>query len=229
MHLQSTISPHGRPVPRAAILDFDGTLADTKGLILGIMHASLAERRLPDPGDDVCASTIGLPLVEGFKRLVPENDAALAEECAAIYRRLFTERNRPGLINPFPHVVETLRALHARGIILSVASSRHHESLANYIREFGLDGVFSLVLGVDDVGRAKPDPQPVCLTLRSLGLRPSEAVVVGDTSFDILMGRRAGCLTVGVTYGNGSREELQEAGADILLDDFAGLADLCKA
>lgn len=211
---------------RAAILDFDGTLADTKGLILSIMHASFGELGLPDPTDEECAATIGLPLAEGFRRLVATHDDGLAERCAATYRRLFTERNRPGLIRPFPHVAETLRTLHARGILLTVASSRHHESLAAYLEEFGLAGLFALVLGVNDVERAKPDPQPVLQTLQALGLREGEAIVVGDTPFDVLMGSRAHCPTAAVTYGNATRPELQAAGADHIIDDFAELARL---
>lgn len=208
---------------RAAILDFDGTLADTKGLILNIMQASFAELGLPHPGDVACAATIGLPLVEGFRRLAPSPDGDVAERLAATYRRLFTERNRPGLVKPFPHVAETLRRLHSRGVLLTVASSRHHESLAAYLEEFGLAQLFSLVLGVNDVEQAKPDPQPVLQTLRVLGLGEGEAVVVGDTPFDVLMGLRAHCPTVAVTYGNASRDELLRAGANYIIDDFAQL------
>lgn len=215
----------GRPI-RAAILDFDGTLADTKGLILAIMHATFQELGLPDAPDAQCAATIGLPLAEGFRRLVASHDDGLAERCAATYRRLFTEKNRPGLVKPFPHVAETLRSLHAKGTLLTVASSRHHESLAAYLKEFGLDGLFALVLGVNDVARAKPDPLPVLHTLHALGLREGEAIVVGDTPFDILMGRRAHCPTAAVTYGNATREELVAAGADYVLDGFGELERL---
>ena len=73
---------------------------------------------------------------------------------------------------------------------------------------------------------AKPDAEPVLKTLRHYNLKPEDAVVVGDTHFDILMGRNAGCATIGVTYGNGSRQSLQEAGADAIVDDFAQIAGL---
>ena len=68
---------------------------------------------------------------------------------------------------------------------------------------------------------AKPDAEPVTKTLKHYGLKPEDAVVVGDTHFDILMGRNAGCMTIGVTYGNGTRESLVEAGADVVVNDFA--------
>ena len=63
-------------------------------------------------------------------------------------------------------------------------------------------------------------------TLSHFGLTADDAVVVGDTHFDILMGRNAGCTNIGVTYGNGSRQSLVEAGADDIVDDFADIASL---
>ena len=63
-------------------------------------------------------------------------------------------------------------------------------------------------------------------TLKHYNLKPEDAVVVGDTHFDILMGRNAHCMTIGVTYGNGSQESLMEAGADAIVDDFAEIAEM---
>lgn len=219
---------HNAPLSnvKAVVLDFDGTLADTRHIILTTMHASLLEMHLPDQSDEACAATIGLPLDEGMRRLVPGGDQALGLQCAETYRRLFTLNNRPGMVKPFAHVADTLRLLHSRGLILTVASSRHHESLAAYLDEFGLTPLFSLILGVNDVAKGKPDPEPVLHTLRAINLHEGEAVVVGDTAFDILMGARAHCPTVGVTYGNAPRKELEEAGADHIIDDFSQLASL---
>ena len=83
----------------------------------------------------------------------------------------------------------------------------------------------SLILGADDVARAKPDPEPVLQTLRSLKIPVSETLVVGDMPVDILMGARAGARTCAVTYGNASAADLRAAGADVLIDDFAQLLD----
>ena len=89
-----------------------------------------------------------------------------------------------------------------------------------------LQEVLSYVLGAEDVSQAKPNPEPVLNTLEKFGCSPDEALVVGDTWYDIEMGRRAGVRTCGVTYGNGTREELLNAGADFLIDDFGNLMSL---
>lgn len=84
--------------------------------------------------------------------------------------------------------------------------------------------VISYVLGADDVKEGKPYPEAVNRTLKEFGAKPEETIVVGDTVFDIQMGRNAGTRTCGVTYGNGSRESLNEA--DWIIDNFGRLLDI---
>ena len=107
---------------------------------------------------------------------------------------------------------------------MTIASSRSHASLADYIDRLNLSSLVSYVLGADDVVKGKPDPEPVINTLEKLGFNASRALVVGDTIFDIRMGRNAGTKTCGVTYGNGSRESLAEA--DWVIDDFSELLEI---
>lgn len=207
---------------RLVILDFDGTLGDTNGIITKSMQATLAAMGLPQRSPEACSKVIGLPLAACFSTLLPISQQQ-AEACAQTYRRIFAENNQPGLVPLFPHVRETMAELHRQGVSLSIASSRNRGSLQQFVEDLGLHSYISFVLGADDVTKAKPDPQPVLLTLTHYGMQPDEALVVGDMSFDILMGRRAGCDTCGVTYGNGNREELLQAGATHVIDDFQEL------
>ena len=218
---------------KTIILDFDGTLGNTKGIILRTMQATLKELNLPERTDEQCAAMIGLPLKQCFTKLYPDYettvvDDALGDECARIYRRLFDEFNLPGTVPLFPHVVDTIRELHELGIRLTVASSRSHMTLDSYVSDLGLSPYITYILGVEDVADAKPGPGPVLKTLEDFGLSAEECLVVGDTKYDILMAHNAGVKGVGVTYGNGSREELSAAGAEWLIDDFAELAEICK-
>ena len=210
---------------KIVILDFDGTLADTRPVIVNTFRRTLAAMHLPPHSEAEIAATIGLPLVEAFPVLEPM-DGARAAACAECYRRIFEEVNAELGVQLFPHVAQTLRLLHANGLTLTLATSRGHESAADYMSRFGLDDIVTFIVAAEDVQHAKPHAEPVDKTLARFGFRPDEAVVVGDTNFDILMGRNAGAMTVGVTYGNGSRESLAEAGADALIDDFAALAPL---
>lgn len=208
---------------KIAILDFDGTIADTRPVILNTFHRTLDAMHLPQHTDDEIAATIGLPLMEAFPVLEPM-DERMAAECTATYRRIFHDVNAQIGVPMFPHVDETLRLLHSRGMILTIATSRSHQSAADFISSFALDDIVTYIIGYEDVSHAKPHPEPVLKTLSHFDLTADEAVVVGDTHFDILMGRNAGCATIGVTYGNGSRQSLVEAGADSIVDDFADIS-----
>lgn len=208
------------------IFDFDGTLGDTRANIVLTMTQTLRQLGYPVLDEETIAATIGLPLEAGFAQLLPGLTKEASALCARTYRELF-EQNRKTLVpGLFPHVKETLSALKARGFTLTVASSRSSRSLNGFLRDMGIDGYISYVLGADNVSRAKPDPEPVLQTLRDLDFRPGDALVVGDMPVDILMGSRAGAHTCAVTYGNASREALVEAGADWLIDDLAELPSL---
>lgn len=207
------------------ILDFDGTLADTRGLIVKTMQQTISHLRLPERTDEECAAMIGLPLSKTFTTLLPI-DEETGRRCAETYHRLFDENNSPGTVPLFPHVAETLAELHRRGNVITIASSRSRASLMDFVTGFGLQTVVSLVLGADDVAHAKPHPEPVLLTLKRLAFQLKDAIVVGDTWYDIDMGRLAGATTVGVTYGNGTREQLANSRADHIIDDFAQLLDI---
>lgn len=210
---------------KIVILDFDGTIADTKPVILNTFHRTFDAMHLPQHSDEEIAATIGLPLVEAFPMLEPMNKE-MAAECTATYREIFNDVNREIGVRMFPGVADTLRHLHDEGCTLTIATSRGYKSAADFIRGFHLDDIIQFIIAAEDVRHAKPDAEPVTKTLKHFGLKPEDAVVIGDTHFDILMGRNAGTMTVGVSYGNGSRESLIEAGADAVVDNFADLTSI---
>lgn len=205
--------------PSLYIFDFDGTLGDSKHLIVKTMQDTCRELNMNLPTEDACSATIGLPLEQCFAVACHVDDAT-ADRCATVYRDIFQRNNRPGSVPPFPGVLDTLRTLHEHGRLIALASSRCHESLQGFAQEYGIAGWLCALVGADDVTHAKPDAEPVNVILQSTGCKPEDTLVVGDTRFDILMGRNAGAHTCGVTYGNGSREELEEAGAEQIIDQF---------
>ena len=202
------------------ILDFDGTLGDTAAVIIKTMHATIEELGLPSRTDEECAAMIGLRLVEIPPVLFPDCNVD-GELYAQTYRRLFHIYNVDGAVELYPNVPETLAELKKRGLVLTIASSRSNASLMEYVKSLNMTSIISYILGADDVKDGKPHPEAVNKTLEHFGFQPDEAIVVGDTVFDIQMGANAGTRTCGVTYGNGSRESL--ADATWIIDDFGQL------
>ena len=213
---------------RLIIFDFDGTLGDTRRTIVTTMQMTIKELQLPGRSDDECAATIGLPLVGCFKAMFPDLQAEQIQQCADTYRRIFCENQRVIKPQPFPYVVETLSALKERGFTLTIASSRSHASLSELTKDMEISEYISYLIGADDVEKAKPEPEPVLKTLSAMHFESSETLVVGDMAVDILMGANAGAKTCGVTWGNGTRKEFEEAGADYIIDSIEELIELME-
>ena len=207
------------------IFDFDGTLADTRTGILATAQEVLRRMGLPPADEAALGATIGLPLRENFTR-----GAGLSEEEAdragAIYREIFESVGVPAIVL-FPGVAETLKELAARGIPMAVATSRGQHSLEMLMHRLGIDDAIppERCFGVETVARPKPAPDLVYVILGKMGARPEETLVIGDTTFDIEMGKAAGCHTCGVTYGNQSADQLAGASPDYLLDDLRKLVN----
>ena len=207
------------------IFDFDGTLGDTRRNIVTTMQMTISEMHLPSRTEAECAATIGLPLAGCFKAMFPDIDEEIIPRCAETYRRIFNENLRNIKPEAFPGVVKTLKTLKEQGFALTIASSRSRNSLKELTHDMGIADYISYLIGADDVKEAKPKPEPVLKTLTAMHFDASETLVVGDMAVDILMGANAGTKTCGVTWGNGTREELKEAGADFIIDRMEELIE----
>jgi phosphoglycolate phosphatase len=211
---------------RLIIFDFDGTLGDTRQNIVTTMQMTIEELHLPSRSEEECAATIGLPLAGCFRTLFPDIQEELITRCAETYRRVFNENLKNIRPEAFPGVVETLAILHQKGFTLTIASSRSHISLMELTRNMDIAGYISYILGADDVKEAKPKPEPVLKTLAEMNFDAGESLVVGDMAVDIQMGANAGAKTCGVTWGNGSKDELEEAGATFIIDRIEDLIEI---
>ena len=220
------------------IFDFDGTIGDSQSLIVKTLQDTMRARKLEVKSDEACAKTIGLRLDEAFVSLFGMS-AEEGLECAATYREIFLDNKKTMIVQPFPHVIETLRALHRQGYVLGMASSRNHCSLDGYVKQMQLEDIFSSIVAGDDVEHVKPAPDMVFKALgEMLGMKNpgasaedenikdvlAETLVVGDMNFDVDMAHHAGCKACAVIYGNGTREQL--ASAEFIIDDFAELLEL---
>lgn len=208
------------------ILDFDGTLADTREIIVRTNQE--VQRRMGYPVTDEAGimATVGYVLEECILIMYPSLPREQLPAWTAMYREVFDSLKGKIIPKLFPHVKETLEALSERGFTITVASSRGTASLKDFLRDMGIAPFINYVLGADDVKLPKPNPEPVLKTLRELGFDASQALVVGDMPVDIQMGKTAGAMTCGVSFGNSSKDALLESGAHFVIDDFSELIPL---
>lgn len=208
------------------IFDFDGTLADTSEGIVKTVQTTLDTMGLPQQPAAQIKATIGLPLSETIRLggRVPEERV---EEGVSIYREKFFSV-ATGHIKLFPGVRETLLEMHDSGIRLAIATSRGANSLGVILRNYGIYDIFDEMATSSDNYEPKPSPEMVLKLMERLGATAAGTLVVGDTTFDLLMGKGAGCRTCGVSYGNHDRATLASVSPDFIVDSFPEIKNAAK-
>jgi phosphoglycolate phosphatase len=213
---------------KLVMFDMDGTLIDTQALIAEHMATTFAEAGLDVPTPGQVRRIIGLSLPKAMLQLLGRQDIDLANELAERYRAhyrasLVSAEGREGL---FPGAREALDLLKAQPeTILGIATGKGLSGVHRLTELHGIAGHFS-TLQTPDHNPSKPHPGMMLRAMEEIGVGKHETVIIGDTTFDMEMGKAAGTKTIGVTWGYHHRDELRGAGADMLIDDYA---ELCGA
>jgi len=184
---------------KLVIWDFDGTLADTRPIIEAGMAHALRELGLPLSVRDEWLKYVGLPVEDGISRTFGPLGRTV-EEVLPTYRT-FNYTANESLIKEFEGTSELLAELGRRGVRQAIASSKRTVPLTRQVEALGWTSRFELMVTPDDVARAKPDPESVLQILDRLGVDAGDAVMVGDTPFDLDMARLAGVRSVAVGHG----------------------------
>ncbi len=185
--------------PRLVVFDWDGTLMDSEAHIVGSMEAAMADLDLEPPPRERIRSIIGLGLAEALQELFPERpDPAFRAALVERYRARFFAADAPGAL--FPGARETLGILREAGHVLAVATGKSRRGLDLALAQTGLGECFAVTRCADET-RSKPHPQMLEEILAATGSTPAEAVMVGDTEFDLAMARAAGVAGIAATYG----------------------------
>lgn len=210
------------PAFDAVLFDNDGTLVDTRDILLeSFRHATRAVlgRTI---ADERLMAKVGQPLAVQMWDFT--DDAAVHDELLRTYRA-FNERIHDERIALFPGAHEALVRLRDAGFALGVVTSKMHRLAAHGLDVLGAADCFSCLVGADDCPRHKPDPDPVALGARLLGADPARCVYVGDSPFDIRAGNAAGMTTVAVLWGMFDEAVLRAESPDLVCASFDELAD----
>ncbi len=205
------------------ILDWDGTLVDSAGQIVATMQAAAGLCSLPACSDSEIRHIIGLGLPEAIKTLYPRLDQGQVRRLQEAYSRCYRDAG----MTPapfFPGVIRTLHNLLGHGLQLAVATGKSRRGLDRELQLRQLNGLFHATRCADE-SRSKPSPLMLQQILRQVGKAPAQAVMVGDTVFDMDMARQAGMRKIAVSYGAHPKAALIAAGADLLVDDFSTILE----
>lgn len=213
---------------RLVIFDVDGTLVDSQADILGAMHLSFAAQGLVTPTRDLVLGVVGLSLDVLMRELAPDADARTQARLVQGYKDAYmTLRAEQGseVSSPFyPGARETLEALQAQpDTLLGVATGKSRRGLDKLIEAHGLKGMF-VTQQVADFHPSKPHPAMLLEALSETGVDATNAVMVGDTSFDMEMAHAASITGIGVRWGYHPVARL--TAARHMLDSFDALPAL---
>ncbi len=188
------------------VFDWDGTLMDSAAKIVRCFERALDEAGAPQLGADVIRHVIGLGLAEAVRALLPEADERLRARVMERYREHFLHVDNT-IMELFPGVREGLQALVAQGYRLAVATGKSRRGLERALAETGLGSLFAVTRCADEAP-SKPHPQMLEDILQYTGLDPTQAIMVGDTVYDLEMARAAHMGALAVTYGVHDRASL---------------------
>lgn len=208
---------------RAVIFDWDGTLIDSLDHIATSLRRAALDVGFPERTEAAYRNIIGLGMVEALEELYPgitRRDMKALRD--AYSRHFFSEVTTASSI--FEGVPSLLDTLKAAGRHLAVATGKSRRGLDRALQSTGLGSHFEITRCADET-RSKPDPQMLKEILAHFRLEPTEAVMIGDTIYDLEMAQRIGMPSIGVTWGVHDSDELVAYEPRNVVDDVDALRE----
>ena len=207
------------------IFDCDGTIVDSQAGIVLSMDYAFKSLRMTPPTRAQTLAVVGLSLPEAFSVLAPEAESGTRHDLAEKYKQAFREldldpADSEGLFPGAKDIIETLAS--REDLVLGIATGKSRRGVDRLLDLYGWHAHFATIQTADD-HPSKPHPAMIHKAIADTGAAPASTVMIGDTTYDIQMARAAGTGAIGVTWGYHHLDELQDAGADVIVDDYAAL------
>ncbi|SHI63324.1 pyrophosphatase PpaX [Geosporobacter subterraneus DSM 17957] len=203
------------------LFDLDGTLLDTNELIVQSFRHTYKEHLNKDVPREYIIQSFGEIL-----RTTLERECKDCVEAALTTYRSFQQEHFESYITLHLGVREALEKLTAKGYKLGIVTSRLNESALRGLKFFDIEGYFHSIIGADDTDLHKPDPTPARMALEAMGGRAEEAVLVGDSPFDIQCAKNTGMVSVAVGWSALPREVYMQYEPDYVVDTMEELVEL---
>lgn len=199
-----------------ALLDVDGTLLDTREYLMQAFEHTIATHGYEVPSREGIARFIGRSLRDCYEGLLPGVPFGPLKNTHAAFQETAME-----LVTSYDNARDSLELLRNNGWQLGVFSSRYG-NLIPTLDQAGLAHMFDVIIDGKQVTRHKPDPEGIFLALGRLSATPEQTVMIGDAPVDIQAGKAAEVgMTIAITHGFGTREDLLAVGPDFLVDSLA--------
>ena len=208
------------------LFDFDGTIADTGDGITNSVAYALEKMGLDAGTRQQRCRFIGPPLKGSFEKYHGLSSAE-ADRAVELYREYYREK---GMLDCclYSGIKELIDYLNESGCKVVIASSKPHIFVKRIVEHFGMTADFALIAGSELDGTRVDKAEVIEYAMTSLGISQNEAVMIGDKEHDIIGAKKQGLINIGVSYGYGSREELENAGADYIVNSPSELRSVIE-
>ncbi|ANU08626.1 HAD-IA family hydrolase [Paraurantiacibacter namhicola] len=212
---------------RLAVFDCDGTLVDGQAAVCTAMARAFDAAGVPQPDSHAVRRIVGLSLPQAVMKLAPDLPSAQRGDVVEAYKTAFREARMDGSLREplYPGIRELVEALKAHGWALAVATGKSDRGLEATLATHRLSGHFTS-LHTASRHPSKPYPAMLEACMEDEAAAPAATVMIGDTTYDIMMARHAGVRAIGVAWGYHAPEELLSAGAEAVARDSAHLQEL---
>ena len=184
------------------LFDFDGTLIDTNEVIIQSFQYTFMQVLGQEKPVDEIIKTFGEPLALTMSKMLDIPPEQAMEIYRSYHYKKFDE-----LIRIFPGMLELVIALKQKGYKLAIVTSRLRNTTIQGLKKYNLESYFDYIVTADDTDKHKPDPAPIHIALEKLNAKPEEALMIGDSMFDILCAHNAGVKSVLVGWAIAVTEE----------------------
>lgn len=209
---------------KAVVFDADGTLLNTPEVIMAAYTHVAEVHGLRKPSRDDIMEHMGKALHEIYQGLYPDLESVqhlLVTNNEFVLKHLEQINGFEGLQD----MMQDLQDMSLKLALITGGSAKVHKLLERN----GVEQYFGSIVHSERIKMQKPDPEGLLLALSEIDIDPKDAITVGDMRFDVLAGKNAGVhATVGLTHGFGTRTELEEAGADYIVDNLAAVTQLVR-
>lgn len=216
--------------PEMVLIDVDGTLVDSVPDLAYCVDEMMKQIGMPVHGEAKVREWVG----NGVERLTRraligqldgEPDEALFEQAYPIFMALYAE-NTSKRSNLYPGVKEGLAFLKAQGYKLGCVTNKAAQFTEPLLKDLGVYDDFAIVISGDTLAKKKPDPMPLLHAADFFGVKPENALMIGDSVSDVKAARAAGFNILCMTYGYNHGVDIREANPDVVIDSMAQLPDI---
>tara|TARA_Y100001935_G_C17311324_1_gene516537 strand:+ start:1327 stop:1983 length:657 start_codon:yes stop_codon:yes gene_type:complete len=208
------------------IFDWDGTLMDSVDRIVVCMKKALVDLGYREPKYEEIQDLIGLSLEKTIQKLFKDIDQRGIDDISAQYKK-YWQSNDVIDSKLFLNVQKVIIELSKQGYLLAIATGKSRNGLSKSLANSNLEHFFHATRCADET-KSKPHPLMIEELISELKVNKNQALMIGDTEFDMEMAKNAGIKAVGVSYGVHDKQRLSKSGAEYIMTDMIQLLDYLK-